>query len=89
MLLVFHTHFICRSAAASKSKDKTLSSLERYQQVSIFIIILTNIISLQFFTEEKTSSLLSPEGARLLGHAEDLNNEANAALQTLLLVSAM
>ena len=89
MLLVFHTYFICRSAAASKSKDKTLSSLERYQQVSIFIIILTNIISLQFFTEEKTSSLLSPEGSRLLGHAEDLNTEANAALQTLLLVSAM
>jgi len=55
-------------------KDKTLSSLERYQE---------------FFTEKNTSSLLSPEGSRLLGHAEDLNTEANAALQTLLLVSAM
>ena len=28
-------------------------------------------------------------GARLLGHAEDLNEEANAVLQALLLVSAM
>jgi len=71
---VLSTTALAMSAAASKSEDKTLSSLERYQQ---------------FFTEEKTSSLLSPEGARLLGHAEDLNNEANAALQTLLLVSAM
>jgi len=71
---VLSTTALAMSAAASKSKDKTLSSLERYQQ---------------FFTEEKTSSLLSPEGSRLLGHAEDLNNEANAALQTLLLVSAM
>merc|ERR550517_1375521 len=78
----------------NKSKDKTLSSLECYQQVSLFIfnlIIITIIIicSLQFFTEEKTSSLLSPKGSRLLGHAEDLNVEANAALQALLLVSAM
>ena len=54
------------------------------------MLVLTNIISsLQFFTEEKTSSLLSPKGSRLLGHAEDLNTEANAALQALLLVSAM
>ena len=83
----------CRSSGASKSKDKTLSSLERFQQVNLFIIILlllTIIIcSLQFFTEEKTSSLLSPKGSRLLGHAEDLNVEANAALQALLLLSAM
>ena len=91
LLLVFHTHFLCRSAEASKSKDKTLSSLERYYQVNLFILVLTNItiFSLQFFTEEKTSSLLSPKGSRLLGHAEDLNTEANAALQALLLVSAM
>ena len=82
--------FHCRSSGATKSKDKTLSSLERYQQVNFFMLVLTNIISsLQFFTEEKTSSLLSPKGSRLLGHAEDLNTEANAALQTLLLVSAM
>ena len=81
----------CRSSGASKSKDKTLSSLERFQQVNLFIFILTLIIicSLQFFTEEKTSSLLSPKGSRLLGHAEDLNVEANAALQALLLLSAM
>ena len=86
-----HTYFLCRSAEASKSKDKTLSSLERYQEVSLFILLLTNIIisSLQFFTEEKMSTLLSPEGSRMLGHAEDLNTEANAALQALLLVSAM
>jgi len=71
---VLSTTALAMSAEASKSKDKTLSSLERYQQ---------------FFTEEKTSSLLSPKGSRLLGHAEDLNTEANAALQTLLLVSAM
>merc|ERR1719341_1866707 len=71
---VLSTTALAMSSEASKSKDKTLSSLERYQQ---------------FFTEEKTSSLLSPKGSRLLGHAEDLNNEANAALQTLLLVSAM
>ena len=86
------SYSICRSSGASKSKDKTLSSLERYQQVSLFILILliaTIIFSFQFFTEEKTSSLLSPKGARLLGHAEDLNTEANAALQALLLVSAM
>ena len=85
------SYSICRSSGASKSKDKTLSSLERYQQVSLFILILANLISssLQFFTEEKTSSLLSPKGSRLLGHAEDLNTEANAALQALLLVSAM
>ena len=59
--------------------------------MSLFSLVLTNIISssLQFFTEEKTSSLLSPKGSRLLGHAEDLNTEANAALQALLLVSAM
>ena len=60
--------------------------------MSLFILVLiTNICttSLQFFTEEKTSSLLSPKGCRLLGHAEDLNVEANAALQALLLVSAM
>ena len=60
--------------------------------MSLFILVLiTNIFttSLQFFTEEKTSSLLSPKGSRLLGHAEDLNVEANAALQALLLVSAM
>ena len=68
----------------------TLSSLERYQEVSLFILVLTSIISsLQFFTEKNTSSLLSPEGSRLFGHADDLNTEANAALQTLLLVSAM
>ena len=53
------------------------------------IITIIIICSLQFFTEEKTSSLLSPKGSRLLGHAEDLNVEANAALQALLLVSAM
>ena len=84
----------CRSSGASKSKDKTLSSLERFQQVTLFIIFITIILiiiicSLQFFTEEKTSSLLSPKGSRLLGHAEDLNVEANAALQALLLLSAM
>jgi len=71
---VLSTTALAMSSGASKSKDKTLSSLERYQQ---------------FFTEEKTSSLLSPKGSRLLGHAEDLNVEANAALQALLLVSAM
>jgi len=71
---VLSTTALAMSSGASKSKDKTLSSLERYQQ---------------FFTEEKTSSLLSPKGSRLLGHAEDLNTEANAALQALLLVSAM
>ena len=82
---------LCRSAEAFESKDKTLSSLERYQKVrfSIFFITTNIIFSLQFFTEQKTSSLLSPEGSRLLGHAEDLNPEANAALQTLLLVSVM
>ena len=83
---------MCRSAEASKSEDKTLSSLERFQQVRLFILLLTTniiIFSLQFFTEAKTSALLSPEGSRLLGHAEDLNTEANAALQALLLVSAM
>ena len=54
-------------------------------------MITTIIISSlpQFFTEKKTSMLLSPKGSRLLGHAEDLNTEANAALQALLLVSAM
>ena len=71
----------------------TLSSLERYQEVRPFILhmITTIIISSfpQFFTEKKTSKLLSPKGSRLLGHAEDLNTEANAALQALLLVSAM
>ena len=84
---------ICRSAGASESKgsSSSLASLERYKQVSLLICYLTTTIisSLQFFTEEKTSSLLSPEGSRLLGHAEDLNTEANAALQALLLVSAM
>merc|ERR1711874_847489 len=69
---ILNTTALAMSSGASKSKDKTLSSLERYQQ---------------FFTEEKTSSLLSPKGPRLLGHAEDLNTEANAALQALLLVS--
>merc|ERR1711874_736517 len=72
--MVLSTTASAMSSEASKSKDKTLASLERYQQ---------------FFTEEKTSSLLSPKGSRLLGHAEDLNTEANAALQALLLVSAM
>merc|ERR1719228_3194040 len=71
---VLSTTALAMSSGASKSKDKTLYSLERYQQ---------------FFTEEKTSTLLSPKGSRLLGHAEDLNTEANAALQALLLVSAM
>jgi len=71
---VLSTTALAMSSGASKSKDKALSSLERYQQ---------------FFTEEKTSSLLSPKGCRMLGHAEDLNVEANAALQALLLVSAM
>ena len=56
---------------------------------NLIIITIIIICSLQFFTEEKTSSLLSPKGSRLLGHAEDLNVEANAALQALLLVSAM
>merc|ERR550517_1414217 len=56
---VLSTTALAMSSGASKSKDKTLSSLERYQQ---------------FFTEE-TSSLLSPKGSRLLGHAEDLNVE--------------
>ena len=80
---------MCRSAEASE--DKTLSSLERYQEVNLFILLLTNIIicSLQFFTEEKMSTLLSPEGSRMLEYAEDLNTEANASLQALLLVSAM
>merc|ERR1711971_663070 len=71
---VLSTTALAMSSGASESKDKTLSSLERFQQ---------------FFTEEKTSSLLSPKGSRLLGHAEDLNVEANAALQALLLLSAM
>merc|ERR1719234_2586503 len=71
---VLTTTALAMSSGASKSKDKTLSSLERFQQ---------------FFTEEKTSSLLSPKGSRLLGHAEDLNVEANAALQALLLLSVM
>lgn len=59
--------------------------------MNLFILVLTNItiFSLQFFTEEKTSSLLSPEGTRLFGDAQDLDTEANAALQALLLVSAM
>merc|ERR1711874_462799 len=70
--MVLSTTALAMSSGASKSKDKTLSSLERYQQ---------------FFTEEKTSSLLSPKGSRLLGHAEDLNTEANAALQALLLAA--
>jgi len=71
---VLATTALAMSSGASQSKDKTISSLERFQQ---------------FFTEEKTSSLLSPKGSRLLGHAEDLNVEANAALQALLLLSAM
>merc|ERR1711971_452875 len=71
---VLSTTALAMSSGASESKDKTLSSLERFQQ---------------FFTEEKTSSLLSPKGSRLLGHAEDLNVEANAALQALLLLSTM
>merc|ERR1719341_340162 len=68
---VLTTTALAMSSGASKSKDKTLSSLEPFQQ---------------FFTEEKTSSLLSLD---LLGQAEDLNVEANAALQALLLLSAM
>ena len=71
----------------------TLSSLERYQEVRPFILhmITTIIISSlpQFFTEKKTSKLLSLKDKRLLVHARDLNTEANAALQALLLVSAM
>ena len=82
---------MCRSAEAFESKDKTLSSLARFQEVLLLLLLtITNPSpSLQFFTEKKTSSLLSPEGARLLGHAEDLDEEANAVLQALLLVSAM
>ena len=83
-----------RSAEAFESKDKTLSSLARFQQVLLFLFPLLQILtpfppSMKFFTEKRTSSLLSPEGARLLGHAEDLDDEANAVLQALLLVSAM
>ena len=87
---------ICRSSGAPNNQgtsSSSLASLERYKQVSLLNPTthrspITSIY-FQFFTEEKTSSLLSPEGARLLGHAEDLNTEANAALQALLLVSAM
>jgi len=74
---ILRTTALAMSSGAPNNQgtsSSSLASLERYKQ---------------FFTEEKTSSLLSPEGARLLGHAEDLNTEANAALQALLLVSAM
>ena len=80
---------ICRSAGAPRPLPSSLDSLERFKPVTSHIILLLPIvISFQFFTEEMTSSLLSPEGTRLLGDAQDLDPEANAALQALLLASA-
>ena len=64
--------------------SSSLASLERYKQVSLIFLLPLITISLHVFKEEKTSSLLTPEGSRLLGQAEDLNIEANAALQAQL-----
>lgn len=42
------------------------------------------------FTEKNVDAMLTQEGARdLFGHVEELDMAANAALQAMLLVSAM
>ena len=66
------------------TSSSSLASLERYKQVSLIFLLTLITISLHVFKEEKTSSLLTPEGSRLLGQAEDLNIEANATLQAQL-----
>ena len=57
---------MCRSAEASE--DKTLSSLERYQEVSLFILLLTNIIisSPQFKAGIKKRLMLNSTMAEIL-----------------------
>ena len=71
-------------APTSQGTSSSLASLKRYKQVSLIFLLPLITISLQFFKEEKTSSLFTPEGSRLLGQAEDVNIEANAALQAQL-----
>ena len=60
--------------------------MKRFKQVSLIFLLLLTTISSQFFTEDWLKGFL-PSG--LLEQAENLNVEANAALQALLLVSAM
>ena len=57
---------MCRSEEASE--DKTLSSLERHQQVSLFILLLTNIIisSPQFKAGIKKRLMLNSTKAEIL-----------------------
>ena len=57
---------MCRSEEASE--DKTLSSLERHQQVSLFILLLTNIIisSPQFKAGIKKRLMLNSTMAEIL-----------------------
>ena len=72
------------SLGVSSFSSSSLASLESFKQVSLIFLFPLIIISLHVFKEEKTSSLLTPEGSRLLGQAEDVNIEANAALQAQL-----
>ena len=60
--------------------------MKRFKQVSLIFLLLLTTISSQFFTEDLLKGSL-PSG--LLEQAENLNVEANAALQALLLVFAM
>ena len=68
-----------------RSVTDSLESLERFQKVSLgsLRILLTPLP--QLFTSEGAQG----QEARLMGHAEKLAPAANAALQAMLLVSAM
>ena len=66
------------------TSSSSLASLESFKQVSLIFLLPLITISLQFFKEKKTRSLLTPQGSRLFGQAEDVNIEAKAALQAQL-----
>ena len=59
---------MCRSEEASEDKTLPLSSLERHQQVSLFILLLSNIIisSPQFKAGIKKRLMLNSTMAEIL-----------------------
>ena len=73
----FGRHSTDSGAPTSQGTSSSLASLKRYKQVSLIFILPLITISLHVFKEEKTSSLLTPEGSRLLGQAEDFNKNLN------------
>ena len=79
---------MCRSEEASE--DKTLSSLERHQQVSLFIILLTNIIisSPQFKAGIKKRLMLNSTMAEILIQKANTLEDKTLASQLAIVAKA-